>query len=186
MLAPRRNETPIEYWIGLWPAAPLFGVAWRFEPLMPGLSFFRPGAIVAEMAAGVANETARVVAETAEKAVAAVEETAGVVHETAEGPAEAPVETIETPEPNPASAPAPAPARPANLYAAPPAEPHDLKQIKGVGPKLEAQLNALGVWRLDQLAAFTESDLAWLDANITSIRSNPLRDDWAGQARALL
>lgn len=181
MLAPKRNETPIEYWISLWPVAPFFGVAWRFEPLMPGPSFFRPGAIAAEMAAGVANETARVVGESAEKAVATVEETAGIVEEAAEAIAEAlaaRIETIETPTP--------APARPANLYAEPPAETHDLKQIKGVGPKLEAQLNALGVWRLDQLAAFTEADLAWLDANIASIRSNPVRDDWAGQARALL
>ncbi len=173
MLAPKRNETPVEYWISLWPVAPLFGVAWRFESLMPGATFFRPSAIASEMAAGVANETVRAVEATVDRTVSIVEETAEIVHEATE----AAVEALEAP---------PAEARPSALLDAAPAEIDDLKRIKGVGPKVEAQLNALGVWRLDQLAAFTEADLVWLDANITSVRSSPVRDDWAGQARALL
>jgi predicted flap endonuclease-1-like 5' DNA nuclease len=180
MLAPKSNESPIEYWISLWPTAPFFGVAWRFEPLMPGAALFRPSAIAAEMAAGVANETARAVEKSAEKAVVMVEEAVELVQEAAEAAAEALVAPTE------AAVAASGPARPSALYATPPAEVHDLKRIKGVGPKVEAQLNALGVWRLDQLAAFSEAELAWLEANVTSVRSSPLRDDWAAKARALL
>ena len=61
----------------------------------------------------------------------------------------------------------------------------DLKMIKGVGPKLEAELNALGIYTFAQIAAMTESDLIWLDEQISSVRGRPMRDDWVGQAKAL-
>jgi len=62
----------------------------------------------------------------------------------------------------------------------------DLKQIKGVGPKLETMLNDLGIYRFDQIAAFSEANLAWVDDKLTVFKGRPLRDDWVAQARALL
>lgn len=61
----------------------------------------------------------------------------------------------------------------------------DLKQIRGVGPKLEKQLNALGLYHLDQIAALSEEELIWLDDNLEGFRGRAGRDDWVGQANAL-
>ncbi|KEO61481.1 NADH-quinone oxidoreductase subunit E [Thioclava indica] len=61
----------------------------------------------------------------------------------------------------------------------------DLKMIKGVGPKLEAMLNSMGVYHFDQVAAWSEAELAWVDANLEGFKGRASRDDWAGQAKAL-
>ncbi|MGR3570945.1 NADH-quinone oxidoreductase subunit E [Brevirhabdus sp.] len=61
----------------------------------------------------------------------------------------------------------------------------DLKQIRGIGPKLERQLNALGFYHLDQIAALSEEELIWLDDNLEGFRGRAGRDDWVGQAGAL-
>lgn len=60
----------------------------------------------------------------------------------------------------------------------------DLKQITGVGPKMEGQLNALGIWHYDQIAQWTAADIAEVDAEIKA-RGRITRDDWVGQAAAL-
>jgi NADH-quinone oxidoreductase subunit E len=79
-----------------------------------------------------------------------------------------------------------APEKPALLYGARPADADDLQRIRGVGPKLEAMLNGMGVYTLAQIAGFSEGNLAWIDSNLTAFRGRPLRDDWVAQARALL
>ncbi len=61
----------------------------------------------------------------------------------------------------------------------------DLKRIKGVGPKLEALLNDLGFFHFDQIAAWTEEEIAWVDDNIADFKGRASRDDWVGQARLL-
>ncbi|SLN30660.1 NADH dehydrogenase subunit E [Aquimixticola soesokkakensis] len=60
----------------------------------------------------------------------------------------------------------------------------DLKQLKGVGPKLEAQLNSLGFWHFDQIAAFTPAQVAWVDARL-KFKGRIERDDWIGQSKIL-
>jgi len=97
-------------------------------------------------------------------------------------------ETVMKPEPE-AAAPAPAPAPAAAPEPAPaPVQastaPDDLKQIKGVGPKLEEKLNALGITRYDQIAAWTEQDVQRVDDQL-NFRGRITRDDWIGQAKAL-
>ena len=62
--------------------------------------------------------------------------------------------------------------------------PDDLKKLKGVGPKLEAQLHALGVYYFDQIAGWSDSEADWADVQIKG-RGRIRRDDWVGQARAL-
>ena len=42
-------------------------------------------------------------------------------------------------------------------------EADDLKKISGVGPKLEAMLNELGIYHYSQIAAFSPENVAWVD-----------------------
>ncbi|WP_417496624.1 5' DNA nuclease [Maricaulis sp.] len=87
------------------------------------------------------------------------------------------------PKPAPAAEPAtPAPAEPAPAAAA---SDEDLTVIKGLGPKAAASLKAEGVVRYAQIAAWSESDIADWDARING-RGRIVRDDWVGQAKALI
>lgn len=61
----------------------------------------------------------------------------------------------------------------------------DLKRIKGVGPKLEGLLNQLGFWHFDQIASWTEADIAWVDENLETFKGRVTRDDWVAQAKVL-
>jgi len=60
----------------------------------------------------------------------------------------------------------------------------DLKQIKGVGPKLEATLNGLGIFHYDQIAGWSAADAAWIDERL-SFKGRIARDGWIEQASAL-
>jgi len=191
MFAPKRNEHPMHYWISFWPVAPLFGVEWRFEKMMPGASFFRPADIAAKMTRASATEAARTVEEAAAKAASGAEAAADAIEKTArEGvvvemtPAAAAEAAEGSIEPGaPAAGPTVAPA---TLYSAPPSAKDDLKLIKGVGPKLEEMLNEMGIYTFAQIAAFTPENLAWVDDNLTTFKGRSLRDDWVAQARSLL
>lgn len=61
----------------------------------------------------------------------------------------------------------------------------DLKLIRGVGPKLEQMLNAMGLYHFDQIAAWSETELAWVDANLEGFKGRASRDNWIGQAKKL-
>ncbi len=75
--------------------------------------------------------------------------------------------------------------KPGGLLAKAPADADDLKAIKGVGPKVEAELNALGIYTFKQIAGFSEDNLAWLASNLGSVRGRGLRSDFVEQARTL-
>ncbi len=63
--------------------------------------------------------------------------------------------------------------------------PDDLLQLKGVGPKLNALLNGLGVMRFDQIAAWGAHEIGEVDAHLGSFKGRILRDDWVEQAGLL-
>ncbi|MEJ1161401.1 NADH-quinone oxidoreductase subunit NuoE [Prosthecomicrobium sp. N25] len=65
------------------------------------------------------------------------------------------------------------------------AEADDLKLIWGVGPKLEAMLHSMGVWHFDQIAAWTDMNLKWVDQNLGAFRGRAVRDKWIDQAKKL-
>lgn len=65
-----------------------------------------------------------------------------------------------------------------------PRKADDLKAISGIGPKLEAVLNGLGVWTYAQIAAWTKEEIAWVD-DYLSFKGRIGRDDWIGQATKL-
>jgi NADH-quinone oxidoreductase subunit E len=120
----------------------------------------------------------------------------------ASAPAAAPAPVAvkaETPKPAPAAkAPAKAPAKaeeatpvgdefkPELLKAARDGgKGDDLELIWGVGPKLAAMLNRMGVYHFDQIAAWNDMNLAWVDQNLEGFKGRAKRDDWIGQAKKL-
>ena len=82
-------------------------------------------------------------------------------------------------------APPPDEDRPELLSAARETGPDDLKRIKGIGPKLEKLCNQLGVWHFDQIAAWTDREVAWVDHHLEGFKGRIERDEWVAQAREL-
>jgi predicted flap endonuclease-1-like 5' DNA nuclease len=78
-----------------------------------------------------------------------------------------------------------APIEPAAPAPAGPADTDDLLRLKGVGPKLKALLIDLGITRYAQIAAWTDSDLATIDAQLGNFKGRPVRDHWVDQAKYL-
>lgn len=94
--------------------------------------------------------------------------------------------TVQEAQAVPTGKPAPSkPKKPRVLKAARRGRPDDLKMIKGVGPKLEALLHALGFFHFDQIAAWTMAELAWVDDNLEGFKGRASRDGWIEQARIL-
>ncbi|MBY5335521.1 5' DNA nuclease [Rhizobium leguminosarum] len=60
----------------------------------------------------------------------------------------------------------------------------DLKLIAGIGPKLEQVLNAKGIRSFAEIAAWTDEEIARLDAEL-GFNGRIGRDDWTGQAKVL-
>lgn len=61
----------------------------------------------------------------------------------------------------------------------------DLLKLKGVGAKLNALLIDLGVTRYQQIADWTEADIAAIDARLGNFKGRPVRDQWIDQAKLL-
>lgn len=89
----------------------------------------------------------------------------------------APAKQATKPEPETAPAPEPEPA-PAS------AEPDNLQDIKGIGAVLEKKLNAMGITRFEQIAAWTQGDIAKIDETL-NFRGRIQRERWVEQAREL-
>lgn len=90
--------------------------------------------------------------------------------------------------PTPAAAPiaatrAPA-SKPQGLTAARGGQPDNLQEINGVGPKMERMLNDLGYFHFDQIADWTEAEVAWVDDNLEGFKGRVTRDNWQPQAKA--
>lgn len=79
----------------------------------------------------------------------------------------------------------PATAPPAMLDAPLGDGPDNLRLLRGVGPKVEATLHRMGVFHFAQIAAWTPSELAWIDQSLDGFKGRPSRDDWVGQAAEL-
>jgi predicted flap endonuclease-1-like 5' DNA nuclease len=63
--------------------------------------------------------------------------------------------------------------------------PDDLRTMKGVGPKLAAQLNACGITRFDQLARLSPNEIALVDERMGPFRGRIERDRLVEQADCL-
>ncbi len=60
----------------------------------------------------------------------------------------------------------------------------NLCRIKGIGFVIEEKLHNLGVFHFDQIAAWTEEEIAWVDSHL-AFSGRIKREDWIGQAQKL-
>ena len=74
--------------------------------------------------------------------------------------------------------------RPATLDAPEGGKADDLKQIKGIGPKIEGLLHELGVYHFAQVAAWNDANKEWVD-DYLRFKGRIDREDWIAQARVL-
>ncbi len=104
--------------------------------------------------------------------------------------ASAPVKAAATaaPEPQePATAPKAAtgkPRPPQGLSRPPEGGGDNLQRISGVGPKIERTLYRLGIYRYQQIAAWTADEVEWVDEHL-KFRGRIAREEWIVQARLL-
>ena len=81
---------------------------------------------------------------------------------------------------------APVPSKPEGLVEPRVEGPDDLKVIKGIGPVLEEMLHKLGYYHFDQLAGWTDAEIAWVDQHLEDFHGRIIRERWVEQARVLV
>ena len=101
--------------------------------------------------------------------------------------ASAPVPKAAAPKPAPAPAPAPEAVPLADAPAAAPASGTEpgLTRLKGLGPKAAALLGELGVTSIDQIAGWSDADIARIDPQMGAFKGRIARDRWVDQAKLL-
>lgn len=62
----------------------------------------------------------------------------------------------------------------------------DLKELEGVGPALEKLMNGMGFYHFDQIAGWTEADVALVDAEMKGFKGRIARDRWVAQAKIIV
>ena len=62
----------------------------------------------------------------------------------------------------------------------------NLKELEGVGPALEKLLNERGFYHFDQIAAWTDADVAAIDAEMKTFKGRITRDRWVAQAKIIV
>lgn len=67
----------------------------------------------------------------------------------------------------------------------PTGQPDDLKRIKGIGPKLEALLNSIGIYQFGQIAKFSDSDIRRISKELSAFKMRITDDRWIDQASQL-
>ena len=152
------SKSAFDYWISFFPTAPMFGVEWRFGELATPAT-----------KTPVQKATAEPEVETTSSAPKAAESIA---------PKEVATPTVAKPKA------AKARSKP-KLLEDRPDQVDPLTKIKGVGPGLEKQLHALGIYTFAQLSDLNDEQLAWLDDNLMTVKGRCIRDDWSGQANSL-
>ncbi len=70
-------------------------------------------------------------------------------------------------------------------FTRPKGEPDDLTKISGVGEVLVGKLNALGIIKYEQIAAWSDDDIAKVD-DALSFKGRIEREDWVAQATRLM
>ena len=62
----------------------------------------------------------------------------------------------------------------------------DLKEIEGIGPALEKMCHSLGFYHFDQIAGWSDADVAWIDANMKTFKGRIARDKWIAQSKIII
>jgi predicted flap endonuclease-1-like 5' DNA nuclease len=74
--------------------------------------------------------------------------------------------------------------KPKGLTKARGGKPDDLKRISGIGPKNESILHSLGFYHFDQIAAWTATEVNWVDDHLR-FGGRIKREEWIRQAELL-
>ena len=97
-----------------------------------------------------------------------------------------PAAKAEKPAPKPKAAKAAKPVGLVRLTAPRGGVADDLKEIEGIGPALEKMVNGMGFYHFDQLAAWTDADVALVDAEMKTFKGRITRDKWVAQAKIIV
>lgn len=62
----------------------------------------------------------------------------------------------------------------------------NLKEIEGIGPAMEKLVNEMGFFHFDQIAGWSDADVAWVDANLKGFKGRVTRDRWVPQAKIIV
>jgi predicted flap endonuclease-1-like 5' DNA nuclease len=62
----------------------------------------------------------------------------------------------------------------------------DLKEIEGIGPAMEKLVNGMGFYHFDQIANWSEADVAVVDGEMKSFKGRITRDRWVTQAKIIV
>ena len=61
----------------------------------------------------------------------------------------------------------------------------DLKEISGIGVKIEETLNELGIYHFDQIASWTKENIEWVNEHLLVFKGRIEREKWVEQAKKL-
>lgn len=169
------SKSMFDFWVSFFPTAPMFGVEWRFGDLnaVAPAPVHKPEKNFGETKK-VAPKTELAPVKEPELKVETYREAASTTKTT---------DSISNLYPSVEES--AVPVKPPLLSERPEAV-DPLTTIKGVGPGLEKQLHALGIYTFAQLVDLSEAQLEWLDDNLTTVKGRCIRDDWSGQAKALM
>jgi large subunit ribosomal protein L19 len=67
----------------------------------------------------------------------------------------------------------------------PKGDPDDLSRLSGVGEELQKRLNKLGIMQFEQIANLSDDEIEKID-EVLNFKGRIERDDWVGQAKALV
>jgi predicted flap endonuclease-1-like 5' DNA nuclease len=121
-------------------------------------------------------------AEVAEAAPARAPATKAKVSKASTAKTKAPVEKAKAP----AKPKAAKPKGPVILTAPRGGKADDLKVIEGIGPAMEKLVNGFGVFHYDQIAGWTDADVAAFDARMDRFKGRITRDKWVAQAKIIV
>ena len=169
------------YWGGAAAPAPISAVA---KPVMPAATA-APAMPATTTAAPVMAEAAPAAFMTAPMADAApvLAKAARVVKPKAAKPV---VTKVAAKPAAPKVVKAKKPDGPVRLSAPRKGKADDLKEIEGIGPALEKLCNSLGFYHFDQIAGWSDADVAWVDANMKTFKGRIVRDKWIAQSKIIL
>ena len=62
----------------------------------------------------------------------------------------------------------------------------DLKEIEGIGPAMEKLVNGMGFYHFDQIAGWSDADVALVDSEMKTFKGRIVRDKWVAQAKIIV
>lgn len=77
-------------------------------------------------------------------------------------------------------------AGPLRLKAARKGKADNLKEIEGIGPAMEKLVNEMGFYHFDQIASWSDADVALVDTEMKTFKGRITRDKWVAQAKIIV